>query len=86
MSTTTHRPELRVALYERIVGISFWMAIVLAISYPPILYALSTGYVDQVVLLGVIGAHTLALALGRDHGKSASSNAGEVGTEEKRIK
>ncbi len=54
-------------LRRRFEAAAFWLAILLAGSYPLLLITVNQGWVGLEAFLGVIGAHVLALVAGRDY-------------------
>lgn len=59
--------KLAATIHDLVAGVAFWTAIVLAFTYPVVFFSLDRGYLDPMVLIGLIGLHVVALLLGRHH-------------------
>ena len=69
MAFTSYDSRVNIAVREGAVAVAFWIAILLAFSYPPMLYAIGSGIVDHTLLLLAITVHVFALLLGRNYGE-----------------
>ena len=68
MLMKTVRPMAPGAAVRGVVrGFAFWAAIMLAFSYPAILFGIDRGYIGASALIAVIVIHCLALFLGRKY-------------------
>lgn len=68
MSGTVTSSDPRAAIYDLVVGLAFWLAILLAFAYPVVLFAIDRGFIAASTLVPIITVHFLALFAGRGYG------------------